>query len=260
MLNEYSFAVILSLAILSITAGFIDAAVGGGGLVQMPALLITLPNTPLTTLFGTNKIASLAGTSISAIEYSKRIKFNLWVLLVVSLCAGIASYTGAKIVGFIPVGLLKPIILVVLIAIAIYTFVKKDLGSVQTKSLSKVKQLLYGALIGSFVGFYDGFFGPGTGSFFVLGFVMILGLDFVTASAYSKVVNCMTNISALAVFIRQGNYLIEIAIMMSVCNIIGSMIGAKMALKRGNSFIRVVFLTIVFIMILRFAYDIYFNG
>jgi len=259
MVYEYGGVALFSLSALSFVAGFIDAAVGGVGLVQMPALLITLPTTPMTTLFGTNKIASLAGTSISAIEYSKRIKYNPWVLLVVSLFAGIAAYTGAKIVGFIHVDLLKPIILLVLVAIAIYTFIKKDLGSVQTKSLSQFTKLLYGALIGLVVGFYDGFFGPGTGSFFVLGFVMILGFDFVTASAYSKVVNCMTNISALAVFIRQGNYLLEIAIMMSLCNIAGSVIGAKMALKWGNSFIRVVFLIIVFILILRFAYDIYVN-
>ena len=247
---------ILLLAMLSFVAGFIDAAVGGGGLIQLPALLVTLPATPITTIFGTNKIASLAGTSISAIAYSKRVPFDVGILLVVSVCAGITSYLGAQVIGLIPADLLKPIILGALVAIAAYTFKKKDLGSVRTKQLTKSRQWGYGACIGLAIGFYDGFFGPGTGSFFVLAFVMIMGFDFLTASAYSKVVNCMTNISALVVFIRQGNYLVEIALIMSICNITGSVIGTRLALKNGNSFIRTVFLVVVFVLIIRFAYDI----
>jgi uncharacterized membrane protein YfcA len=198
--TDYGTVVIISLIMLSFVAGFIDAVVGGGGLIQIPALLISLPKTPLPTIFGTNKIAALAGTSISAIQYSKRIKFNYKLLITISICAGLASFLGAKVVSFINVNTLKSIILVVLILIAIYTFLKKDLGTVQTKNFSFDKQLIYGSLIGIMVGFYDGFFGPGTGSFFVLGFVVILGFEFLQASAYSKVINCMTNISALLVF------------------------------------------------------------
>ncbi|MFM9008268.1 MAG: sulfite exporter TauE/SafE family protein [Bacteroidota bacterium] len=256
LFSEHSSISILSLAVFSCLAGFVDAAVGGGGLIQLPAVLVALPNTPITTLFGTNKIASLAGTSMSALEYAKRIRFNPAILIVVALCAGITSYAGAQIIGLIPVDLLKRIILFVLVAIAAYTFLKKDLGSAQTKELASGKLYLLGGLIGLVVGFYDGLFGPGTGSFFVLGFVMILGFDFLTASAYAKVVNCMTNISALAVFVRQGSYLPEIAFLMSLCNIIGSLIGARMALKHGNSFIRVVFQVVVICLILRFGYDI----
>jgi len=152
---------------------------------------------------------------------------------------------------------LKPIILIILIAIAIYTFLKKDLGKVETKQLSLARQIIFGAAIGLVIGFYDGFFGPGTGSFFVLAFVVILGFEFVQASAYAKIVNCMTNISALIVFIRQGNYIIGIAILMAVFNITGSIIGSKMALKKGNGFIRVFFLIIVTIMILRYGYDVF---
>jgi uncharacterized membrane protein YfcA len=242
---------------LSFVAGFIDAVVGGGGLIQIPALLISLPKTPLPTIFGTNKIAALAGTSISAIQYSKRIKFNYKLLITISICAGLASFLGAKVVSFINVNTLKPVILVVLILIAIYTFLKKDLGTVQTKNLSFDKQLIYGSLIGIMVGFYDGFFGPGTGSFFVLGFVVILGFEFVQASAYSKVINCMTNISALLVFIKQGNYILELAIIMSVCNITGNVIGTRLALKKGNTFVRTIFLLIVTLMIFRYGYDLF---
>ncbi len=254
---DYSTLTLLALIALSFTAGFIDSVVGGGGLIQIPALLINLPSQPLPTLLGTNKIAALSGTSVAAFQYSKRIKFDYRILLVISFFAFAASYCGAKAVSFINTDTLKPLILVILILIAVYTFIKKDLGSIQTKQLPIRKQLIFGSVIGIIVGFYDGFFGPGTGSFFVLGFVVILGFEFVTASAYSKVINCMTNLSALIVFLRQGNYLLEIALVMAVCNILGNVVGSRIALKRGNGFVRIIFLVIVSIMILRYGYDIF---
>jgi hypothetical protein len=225
----------------------------------LPALLIQFHDTPLPTLFGTNKIAALSGTSVAAYQYSRRIRFNFKLLVVIALFAFAASYMGAKVVSHVNVNALKPIILVILILIAVYTFFKKELGHVQTKTLSLGKQLLYGSLIGAIVGFYDGFFGPGTGSFLVLGFVVILGFEFVTASAYAKVINCMTNVSALFVFVRQGNYLLGIAILMSASNILGNVIGSRLALKKGNSYIRILFLVIVTLMIARYGYDIFFK-
>lgn len=260
LFSDYGFAIIISLAIFSFIAGLIDAVVGGGGLIQLPALLITLPNSPLPAIFGTNKIAALSGTSISAYHYSKRIKFNFLLLITISICAGITSFAGARVISYINVNTLKPIVLVILVLIAIYTFIKKDLGSIQTKTLSSTKKLIYGSAIGLIVGFYDGFFGPGTGSFFVLGFVVILGFEFVEASAYSKIINCMTNISALIVFIKQGNYFIELAVLMAVFNIAGSIIGTKIALKKGNQFVRKIFLVIVSLMIIRYAYDVFFKS
>ncbi len=257
---EHSSLVIISLILLSFVAGFIDAIVGGGGLIQLPALLINMPNQPLLTLFGTNKIAALAGTSVAAYQYSRRIKFDYKLLITISFFSFVASFLGAKAVSFIKVEKLKPIILIILILIAIYTFIKKDLGSVQTKQLARNKQILFGSIIGIVVGFYDGFFGPGTGSFFVLGFVVILGFEFVNASAYSKIINCMTNISALIVFIKNGDYILEIAILMSVFNIVGSLIGSRIALKKGNGFVRIIFLVIVSIMILRYGYDVFWKG
>lgn len=257
LFSDLNLLSILSLIILAFVAGFIDAVVGGGGLIQLPALLINLPNTSIPTLFGTNKIAALSGTSISAYHYSKRITFDYKLLLPVSICAAISSFTGAKVVSFINVNSLKPIIFVILILIAIYTILKKELGYFQTKTLPFKNQLIYGSLIGLIVGFYDGFFGPGTGSFLVLGFVVILGFEFVQASAYSKIINCVTNLSALVVFIRQGNYLLELAILMAICNVLGSIVGTKTALKRGNRFIRIVFIGIVTLMIVRYGYDIF---
>ena len=257
---DHTSMVIVSLILLSFVAGFIDAIVGGGGLIQLPGLLINMPNQPLLTLFGTNKIAALAGTSVAAYQYSKRIKFDYKLLLTISFFSFVASFLGAKAVSFIKVETLKPIILVILILIAIYTFIKKDLGSIQTKKLPLNKQLLFGSLIGIIVGFYDGFFGPGTGSFFVLGFVVILGFEFVNASAYSKIINCITNISALIVFIKNGDYILDLAILMAIFNIAGSIVGSKIALRKGNGFVRIIFLVIVSIMILRYGYDVFFKS
>ena len=254
--EQYSFFSIIALVILSITAGFIDAIVGGGGLIQIPALLINLPNTSLPTLFGTNKIAALSGTSFSAYQYSKRVKFDYKLLLIIALFSFSASYLGASVVSQLPTEKLKPALLFILILIAIYTFFNKELGTSNYKTLSPFKQRIYGSIIGVLVGFYDGFFGPGTGSFFVLGFVVILGFDFLQASAYAKVINCLTNISALYLFIKQGNYIIEIALLLAICNVIGSIIGTRLALKQGNKFIRIIFLIIVCMMIVRYGYDV----
>lgn len=255
--TEYTIISLVILAVLAFVAGFIDAVVGGGGLIQLPALLIQFPQTNLPTLFGTNKIAALSGTIIAAVQYAKKVKFNLALLLIISLFAYLASGAGAKIVSLLDVQMLKPIILVILIAIAIYTIFKKDLGAIQLKQISLKKQMIYGSFIGIIVGFYDGFFGPGTGSFLVLGFVLFLGMDFMHASAYAKIVNCITNLSALVVFINQGNYLLNIAVLMGVSNIIGSYLGSHMAIKKGNAFIRNIFIFIVMLMIIRYGYDVF---
>ena len=257
LFSDYSFLTLFVLGILAFVAGFIDSVVGGGGLIQLPALLIGFPNAPVPTLFGTNKISALAGTSMAAVQYSRHIRYNFKLLLTVAFFAFTASFAGAKTVSIINPAVLKPVILVILILIGIYTFLKKDLGTVQSKTLSENKKLVFGSLLGLTVGFYDGFLGPGTGSFLVLGFVVLLGFEFVSASAYAKIINCATNVSALFVFIRQGNYLLGVAIIMAVGNVAGSLIGSRMAIKKGNHFIRIFFLIVVAILIMRYAYDVF---
>ncbi len=259
LFSDYSLLTLLILSLLAFISGFIDAVVGGGGLIQLPALLVTLPKSPLPTIFGTNKIAALSGTSMAAIQYARRIKFNFSLLIAISAASFIASYFGAKTVSIINPATLKPIILLILIAIAIHTFLKKELGLIVTKELPIRRQIFSGILIGLAIGFYDGFFGPGTGSFFVLAFVLILGFEFVQASAYAKIVNCMTNISALIVFIRHGNFILGIAVLMAIFNITGGIIGSRIALKRGNGFIRIFFLIVVSILIVRYGYDVITN-
>lgn len=253
----YGLEIILLLAAFSFIAGFIDSVVGGGGLVQIPIMLINLPQEPLATIFGTNKIAALSGTSLAAYRYAQRIRFDLRLLAVVSACAFASSFVGAKIVSHLDSAALKPLILVILILIAIYTFFKKDLGATQTKNLTAARQMLYCSGIGLVVGFYDGFFGPGTGSFLVLGFVLVLGFEFVTASAYAKVINCVTNLSALVVFLWQGNFILGMALAMAVFNVLGNWLGSRMALQKGNGFVRIMFLIIVVLMIVRYSYDIF---
>lgn len=255
LINLDLFSLII-LALFALFAGFVDAVVGGGGLIQLPALLIQFPQTPIATLFGTNKIAAFSGTITSAWQYSKRIKFNFTLLITIGIFAGIFSFFGAKMVSYVNVEWFKPIILFILIGILIYSIIKKDLGKVSSHNVSLKKQLIYGGIMASLLGFYDGFFGPGTGSFFVLGFVVLLGFDFLHASAYAKVVNSITNISALLVFLLQGNFLLSIAIIMAISNIIGNIMGTKMAFKKGNSFIRLIFILVVSLLIIRYAYDI----
>jgi uncharacterized membrane protein YfcA len=249
--------VIVLLCVAAFLAGFIDAIVGGGGLIQTPMGIILLPNLPVSTIIGSLKIPSFGGTFFAAIQYLKKIEMNWKLLFVMMILAVPSAYLCSSLLVYMSNNFMKPLLLVILSLLLIYTYVKKNFGMHADKSHSPIKQLLYAVLISIIIGFYDGFIGPGTGSFLVLAFVVILGFDFLHASAYAKVLNCMTNISALIVFIRQGNYLLELAILMAICNITGSLIGTKIALKKGNTFIRTLFLLIVSLMILRFAYDVF---
>jgi uncharacterized protein len=258
-LSDYSLFTLFTLAFFSFLAGFIDSIVGGGGLVQLPAILLSFPKTPVPMLMGTNKIAALAGTSLSAVQYAKRIKFNYKVLLILGLTAAIFAYFGASLLSYLDVKLLRPIILGILFLMFFHTFFKKELGSNRENEISIQNQIIKGSLIVAITGFYDGFFGPGTGSFLVLGFVSILGFDFLKASAYAKVVNCFTGIGALFLFIKDGNFIFAIAILMAVCNIVGNYIGLRMAFKNGNGFVRKVFLFVVALLIVRYGYDVFFK-
>jgi uncharacterized protein len=260
ILSDFSLLTLLTLAFFSFLAGFIDSIVGGGGLIQLPAILLSFPKTPVPMLMGTNKIAALAGTSLSAVQYAKRIKFDYKVLAVLGLTAAIFAFLGASLLSYLDVKLLRPIILGILIIMFFYTFFKKELGNNNDNEVGLKSQILKGGLIAAITGFYDGFFGPGTGSFLVLGFVSILGFDFLKASAYAKVVNCFTGIGALLLFVKDENYILVVAILMAICNIAGNFLGLKMAFKNGNSFVRKIFLLVVSLLIARYAYDIFFKN
>lgn len=248
------------IALAGFFSGFIDSIVGGGGLIQFPSLMITFPNLEIPTVLGTNKISGFSGTSVAAIQYGRKVKFNWKILIYISILAFIFANLGAHCVQLFDKETLKPIILVILIFIAIYTFKNKNFGNETEEVLSVNKQWLYLTIMGISIGFYDGFFGPGTGSFLVLGFVALMKYDFLNASAYAKVVNCFANISALLVFIHNDHYILHIAIIMAIANVIGSLIGSRLAILKGNQFIRKFFLIIVVLLISRYSYDVFLNN
>lgn len=243
------------LALGSLFAGFIDSVVGGGGLVQIPALFSVLPREIPATLFGTNKIASVFGTSNAAWRYARRVTMPWGTILPAAAAAFACSYLGAMAVAWLPREMLRPMILVMLIAAAGYTFWRKDFGAIHRPQHAGIKEFVYAVLVGGALGFYDGFFGPGTGSFLIFLFIRFFGFDFLHASAASKVVNVATNLAAIGYFVPNGYFLPLAALIMASANIGGSFIGTHMALRHGSGFVRKVFLAVVGTLIVKFAWD-----
>jgi uncharacterized protein len=237
-------------------AGFIDSVAGGGGLIQVPALFILMPGVPPATLLGTNKFASIWGTASATIQYSRQVPMIWRSVLPTCLAALIFGFLGARTVAHVSSDFMRPAVLVLLVAVLIYTLWKKDLGHLHAPRLSHEQQFWIGLATGAIIGFYDGFFGPGTGSFLIIAFVGLFGFNFLAASASAKVVNVITNLAALIYFVSSGNVLYEIAAPMAVCNVAGSLIGSHLAIRKGSAFVRVLFIVVVSALILRFAVDL----
>jgi uncharacterized membrane protein YfcA len=250
---------IIILCVAAFAAGFIDSIVGGGGLVQTPVVLVTLPKYPLATLLGTTKIPSLFGAAIAAVQYSLRVSLNRRLLVIMCSIALAASYMGSKTVALVSNSFMKPVIFCVLIAVAAYTYTKKDFGLAAQRSHTKRNETRYAVLFALLIGFYDGFIGPGAGSFMVLFFITVMGFDFLKASAHSKLLNVSTNIGSILYFSGSGHILYQYAIPMAVCNFGGSLLGSRLAILKGNKFIRIFFLIVVVGTIVRFGYDIFFK-
>lgn len=249
--------IVIFLCIASFFAGFVDAIVGGGGLIQTPVALILLPNVAVSSIIGSLKIPAFSGTSFAARQYLKKVDMNWKLLIIMAIVAFISAFLGSTLLTLVSNDFMKPLLFVVLILIAIYTFMKKNFGSHQAKNLSESDLFFYGILMSIVIGFYDGFIGPGTGSFLVLGFVAILGFDFLHASANAKMVNLATNFGSICLFVLKGKIIWAIAIPMAVCNALGGFIGAKLAIKKGNGFIRIFFLIVVIGTLIRFGYDVF---
>ncbi len=250
---------IVYLCLFAFLAGFIDSIVGGGGLIQTPAMLIFLPQVPISSLLGTGKLAAISGTSAALMRYRKSVQINWANILPTALTAFVFSFIGARAVSSIPTEMLRPVILVLLIGVAIYTFFRKDFGSLHAPRLTETKEKLYGVVVGLAIGFYDGFFGPGTGSFLMFIFIGLFGFNFLAASASAKVVNIATNLSALLYFMFTDQVLYHIGIPMAICNMLGSTVGARLAIKQGTGFVRIFFLVVVTGIIAKFAYDSFFR-
>ena len=252
-------AELIILCFAAFAAGFIDSIVGGGGLVQTPAVLITLPEHPVATLLGTTKIPSFSGTAMACLKYARKVSLQ-WKLIALMCCiALVAAMLGSYTVSLISNNFMKPVIFCVLILVAIYTYAKKDFGKSVSKNRHPHLEFLFGAAFALIIGFYDGFIGPGAGSFLVIFFIAVLGFDFLKASAHAKFVNLATNLGSIIYFGGSGHILYHYAIPMAVCNLSGSFFGTSLAIRKGNAFIRVFFLLIVIATILRFGYDIFFR-
>jgi uncharacterized membrane protein YfcA len=245
----------LTLGVAAFSAGFVDAVVGGGGLIQIPALFSVFGNTAPATLLGTNKMASIFGTAAAAVNYARRVRIAWSTAAPASMAALVFAFLGAYTVTRIPPDFMRSLLPLVLIAVAAYTFWKKDLGSVHAPLHSGMKERVWAVVIGSAIGFYDGFFGPGTGSFLVFLFVRFFGFDFLAASAVAKVVNVATNFAALMWFGYSGHLIWQLGLMMAAFQVIGSILGTKLALKHGSGFVRRLFLAVVIVLIFKTGYD-----
>ena len=251
MFHDLTIATALFLLAASFFAGFIDSIAGGGGLIQLPALLIGLPKSETAEVLGTNKLSSIFGTSTAAALYRKQIKPDPKVLLAMGLPALLGSAGGAMLASKIPTSSMRPMVLVLLIIVAVYTWFKPDLGKFENLRHLPKRRVQIAALAGVIIGFYDGIFGPGTGSFLMLILVASLGYAFITASAIAKVVNVATNVGAIFVFGINGAVIWQIGIIMGVANISGAVFGARLAIKGGSTLVRKVFLIVTVALIVK---------
>ena len=245
----------LLLALASLLAGFVDSIVGGGGLILLPAMFAIFPNAQPASLFGLNKSASVWGTSIAAIQYSRRVTLNWHALLPAALTGLVGGFVGAWAVTEVSADFLRKLLPGVLLAVLGYTLMKKDLGRHHAPRLTPSAERLAACTLGAVIGFYDGFFGPGTGSFFVFLFVRWLGYDFLHASAAAKILNTGTNLAALLLFSLKGHVWWHYALVLAIANIAGSLVGTRLALRHGAGFVRGIFLLVVSALILKTGYD-----
>jgi len=246
---------LLIVSFASLAAGFVDSIVGGGGLILVPALFAVFPTTHPATLFGVGKGASVWGTAVATAQYARRVNLR-WAALLPAAAAGFAgALAGAWLVTIVSPGFLRKALPFVLLAVLLYTVLRKELGRHHAPRFDGHAETLAACCIGAMLGFYDGFFGPGTGSFLVFLFVRWLGYDFLYASASAKLINTATNLAALGVFAWTGHVWWHFALTMAVANVAGSLLGTRLALKHGAGFVRLVFIGVVSALILKTAYD-----
>ena len=251
---------VLVVSLASLLAGLVDSIVGGGGLILLPALFATFPQAPPATLFGTNKSASIWGTAFATVQYSRRVQLPWRALLPAAAAGLLGSLAGAWAVTQVDPALFRKALPLLLTALLAYTLARRDLGREHAPRYAGRAEALMASAIGLVVGFYDGFFGPGTGSFLVFAWVRLLGYDFLNASASAKLINTATNFSALMLFTWQGHVWWHLALAMALANVVGSLIGTRLALRHGAGFVRRVFIFVVLALIVKTAWDTWLRG
>ena len=239
----------------SALAGFIDAIVGGGGLILTPALFAAYPLAPAASMMGTNKSASIWGSAFAAWQYGRKIELKWSVATPALLACLVGSAFGAAALLYVPSASLRRALPFVLVVLLIYTLVNKQLGQTHAPKFAGRQEIVVASSIGLLIGFYDGFFGPGTGSFFVFALVRVLGYDFLSASAHAKLFNTATNLAALLLLAYKGHVWWHITLYLIAANLIGSFFGAKLAMKHGSGFVRWVFIFVVSALIVKTFWD-----
>ena len=255
-LEQLTWGILLLVVVAAFCAGWIDAVVGGGGLLQLPALLLIPGIAPVQAL-ATNKLASVFGTATSSVTYYRRAKPDLRTALPMAIIALIGSFGGAAVATVLPAAAFKPIIVIALLAVALFTAFRPQMGAATQLRFHGHKHHIMAGAAGLGIGFYDGMIGPGTGTFLVITLVALLGYDFLQASAKAKIVNLATNAGALMLFIPHGSVLWLLGGILAVANVAGSYLGSRMAISRGTTFIRVVFLVVVVALIAKLGVDVW---
>jgi uncharacterized membrane protein YfcA len=236
----------------ALVAGCVDAMVGGGGLIQLPALLLMLSRTPVVAL-GTNKLASFVGTATAAGRYLRRTPVDWRTTAPMAAVALVGSLLGAHVASDMPAALLDTIVLLAMVGIALYLWRNKAMGVVEELRFDGAARMAAMAAGGLVIGFWDGMAGPGTGSLLIFYLVGLVGFEFLRASAVAKVVNCATNVGALIVFAPSGHVAWGLAVAMALCNLSGALVGTALATTRGSAFIRKVFFGVVTLLIVSVA-------
>jgi uncharacterized membrane protein YfcA len=237
-------------------AGWVDAVVGGGGLILLPALLLVAPQLAPQAALGTNKLTAIFGTGAAVWTFARRIPLRWSVLAPAALVAAVFAGAGAAAVSLIDREVFIPIVIVVLVGVAVFVAARPKLGSGTEQhrpSATRIVTVIVGAA--AVIGFYDGILGPGTGTFLILIFAAMLGSEFVKSAAMAKVINLGSNVGALTVFAIGGHVWWTLGLTMAVCNVAGSMLGSRMALRRGSGFVRVVLLVVVVAMAVRLGFQ-----
>lgn len=255
-MDDPTATVLALLALAAVAAGFVDAVVGGGGLIQLPALLLGLPTASPVQILATNKLGSICGTTVSSVTYYRRVRPDLRTVLPLMALAFSGSVAGALAASQVPREAFEPIVLVVLVVVGLYVMLKPDLGSETVLRHSRGRHLTTAMGVGAAIGFYDGAMGPGTGSFLVLSLVALLGYSFLDASAKARMANWATNLGALVVFVPQGAVLWKVALLMGAANLLGAYAGARVAVSRGARFVRVFFIVVVSAFVVRIGGDV----
>ena len=257
MLSDISTLTLVFILVAAFSAGFVDAIAGGGGLIQLPALLISFPDREVAEVAGTNKLGSIFGTSAAALNYRRNIKTDPKLLLAMVLPAFIGSGSGSLLATQISTEQLKVAIVVMLVAVFAYTLARPDLGKVEVRKGAAKRQRTVGAIAGLTIGFYDGFIGPGTGTLLMIVLVAALGFAFIGASAIAKVVNVATNFASILVFGISGSIMWVVGLAVGICNLAGGIIGSRVAIRRGSDFVRKFYLVVTFALIVRVLFDLF---